>query len=101
MNQSTSVTIELNSIDIVATWKYVCKNIDCICNRVLYLPTVTEIDENNISTDNVIIGECGHGIHKSCLETYFKTCSNICPIDKLPWSCAYSTKPKYHIVYDN
>ncbi len=97
MNQ-TSVKIELNSIDIIATWKYQCKNTDCICNRELYLPTVIEIDANNISTDNVVIGECGHGIHKSCLETYFKTCNNICPIDKLSWSSASATKPKYHII---
>lgn len=95
---SPSIKIDITSIDLVATWKYNCKNTDCVCNRALYLPTVTEIDTNNISTDNVIIGECGHGIHKSCLDTYFKTCDNICPIDKLTWSSASVTKPKYHIV---
>jgi hypothetical protein len=95
-----SVKIELNSIDIIATWKYMCKNNDCICNRPLYLPTVTEIDTNNIYTDNVIVGQCGHALHKSCLESYFKTCDNICPIDKLEWSSASITKPKYHIIDD-
>ena len=93
-----SIKIELESIDIIATWKYNCKNTECICNRPLYLPSVTEIDENNISTDNVVIGECGHGIHRTCLNAYFKTCNNICPIDKLEWTYASVTIPKYHIL---
>jgi hypothetical protein len=93
-----TIKLELNSINLVATWKYSSKNIDCICKRPLHLPTVNEIDRNNISTDNVIIGECGHAMHKSCIEAYFKTCDNICPIDKLEWKYVTEKKPKYHIV---
>jgi hypothetical protein len=94
----SAVKLEINSIDIIATWKYNCKNTDCICNRPLYLPTVNEIDKNNISTDNVIIGECGHGMHKPCIDAYFKTYNNMCPIDKLEWKSIQENKPKYHIV---
>ena len=93
-----SVKLEINSIDLVATWKYNCKNTECVCNRPLYLPTVTEVDTNNISTDNIVIGHCGHGMHKSCITTYSKNYNNMCPIDKLEWIPSEIIKPKYHIV---
>lgn len=94
----STIKLEINSIDLVATWKYNCKNADCICNRPLYLPTANEVDKNNISTDNVVIGECGHGMHKQCIDSYFKTCNNMCPIDKLEWKSAKENKPKYHVI---
>ena len=93
-----SIALELKSIDLVATWKYNCKNTECMCNRSLYLPIVTKVDTNNISTDNIIIGECGHGMHKSCIESYLKTCNNTCPIDKLQWTASETNKPTYYIV---
>jgi len=100
-----SVTIELNNIELVGTWKYVSKNIDCICNRPLYMPTSDEVEKKNINTNNVVIGDCGHGMHQSCIDAFAKTYNTdnktnsyvLCPIDRLEWKCSRDVS-KYHVV---
>jgi hypothetical protein len=93
-----SVSIELNNIQFVGTWKYNCKNLECVCKRPLYMPTVEEIEKKNINTNNVIIGECGHAIHQSCIESYIKTYGNMCPFDKLQWNPMKGDVPTYYVV---
>jgi hypothetical protein len=94
-----SVQIKINSIDFVGTWKYTCSNTECICKRQLYLPTINEIENKNINLNNVVIGECGHGLHTECLESYLKAYDGMCPFDKLKWSSKNSSvKPKYNII---
>ena len=94
-----SVQIKINSIDFVGTWKYTSSNTECVCKRQLYLPTINEIENKNINLNNVVIGECGHGLHTECLESYLKTYDGMCPFDKLKWSSKNnSVKPKYNIV---
>jgi len=95
---NNNIKLEIESIDFIATWKYNCKNAECVCKRNLYLPTSNEIEQNNITTNNIVIGECGHGLHKTCMETYFKTCNNICPFDKLEWKQAIVNNPKYYVT---
>jgi len=93
-----SISIDLLSIQIVGTWKYKCKNTECVCNRALYLPTSDEIDKKNIVSNNIIIGECGHGMHQQCIEAYTKTYNGMCPIDRLEWIPQKNNTAKYHIV---
>jgi hypothetical protein len=93
-----SASIELNSIQFVGTWKYNCKNTECVCKRPLYMPTVEEVEKKNINTNNVVIGECGHGMHHSCIESYTKTYNGMCPLDKLQWSNAKNDTPTYYVV---
>lgn len=94
-----SASIQLNKLDLVVQWKYACTNTECICNRQLHLPTLNEIENKNINTNNVVFGECGHGMHKACLDSYLKTYDGICPIDRLKWvQMQTREKPKYNIV---
>jgi hypothetical protein len=45
-----------------------------------------------------IIGECGHAIHQSCIESYIKTYGNMCPFDKLQWNPMKGDVPTYYVV---
>jgi hypothetical protein len=94
-----SVQIKVNSFNFVGTWRYSCSNTECICKRELYLPTANEIETKNINLDNVVFGECGHGLHRSCLESYLKAYDGMCPFDKLKWSSKNDgNKPKYNVI---
>jgi SUMO ligase MMS21 Smc5/6 complex component len=77
------VPFEINSMNIISKWKYSCKNEECICSRNLQAPTKCELTSKKITND-IIIGKCGHGFHKKCIEEFIKS-YNVCPIDKLPF----------------
>ena len=94
----TTPTITIKEINIVGTWKYTCSNTDCVCKRPLYMPTLTEIENKNINVNNVVFGECGHGMHQSCIDAYLKTYDGICPLDKLKWKQQKGDTPKYNVI---
>jgi hypothetical protein len=66
------------------------------------MPTSDEVEKKNINTNNVVIGECGHGLHQSCIDAFSKSTNPtnayiICPFDKLEWKCPKDIS-RYHVV---
>lgn len=62
------VSLEINKINLVATWTYDADNDICpFCNNNLAMP-ITNKTNNVNKSNNVIIGICGHGYHKICYD---------------------------------
>jgi RING-box protein 1 len=94
-----NISFEINHMNIIAKWKYSCKNDECICSRNLQAPTKQEIVKKKITND-IIIGKCGHGFHKACITEFVKS-YNVCPIDKLPFEQQHDTSMSNKSVYYN
>lgn len=66
-----SISIKVLDINWVVGSKINCTNTDCpICR-------------NNLETSIVILGQCGHGFHSKCLDTWFQQVnlgSKKCPL---------------------
>jgi hypothetical protein len=70
------MSLNITDIKFVGTWKYTCTNTECICKQSIYLPTINQINNRNIFSDNITINNCGHGFHKDCFNSM-----NNCPYD--------------------
>lgn len=91
--------IQILNINLVATWDYETNNKECVCNRSLHLPTVNQIENKNIYRNDITFGECGHGFHTECINSYLKTYNNMCPHDRLPFiKCKNNYKIKYNLI---
>jgi len=95
----SQATFKINNINIVSTWNYTCKNTSCVCDRSLHLPTSAEVEKKNIYRNDIIFGECGHGMHSECINLYIKNNEGMCPIDRLPWiPVKTNSKIKYSML---
>lgn len=92
-------SIEINKINIVATWDYNTNNKDCVCGKSLHFPSTVQIDKHNIDRNNIAFGDCGHAFHKECINAYLKTNNNTCPLDQKYWmSCKSESNIKYSVL---
>jgi len=92
-------SITLKNIDLVGCWNYASKNTECVCNRSLQLPTATQIENKNIYRNDIVFGECGHGFHTECINSYTRTYGPMCPHDKLPFTASKNSyKIKYSVI---
>lgn len=89
-------TIDIKKINIVASWDYTSKNKECVCNRSLHLPTVGQVEKQNIYRNDISFGECGHAYHTECINAYLKAYGGMCPCDRLNWT---TVKNDYKIKY--
>jgi hypothetical protein len=89
-------TINIKNLNIVASWDYTSTNKDCVCKRSLHLPTISQIEKKNLYRNDIVFGECGHGMHSECISNYIKENGCICPIDNIPWN---QTNNNYKIKY--
>jgi hypothetical protein len=95
----SQATIKVNDINLIATWNYTSVHSECVCKRSLHLPTVNQVENKNIYRNDIVFGECGHGMHSECLDNYMKVYGKMCPIDKLPWKQQNSNyKIKYSMI---
>jgi hypothetical protein len=91
--------INITDLELVALWNYNSKNKECICNRSLHLPTLTQIENNNIYRNDITFGKCGHAFHTECINSYLKTYNNMCPYDRLPFEKSENnSKIKYNMI---
>jgi len=77
-------TIKINSVDIISSWSYKCKNNKCVCGKSLQLPALKTDNNNFLNRNDIVFTKCNHGMHKSCMDENIKKGNNICPFDQLP-----------------
>jgi len=76
MTTNSTVSIQINKINLVTGWKYNCLNDKCICNSKLV--------DNNTNNKSIIKSTCNHAFHKSCLDNHL-ILTQTCPICNTDW----------------
>jgi len=78
------IKLSLNNIKVVATWNYNVESQDCkLCHRDLMVP-VQEAGSNKLNGD-VVIGNCRHGFHTVCINSWLMKKNVSCPHCLSPW----------------
>ena len=85
-----NITINLKQLNLVIPWRFDGANTECsLCRRSLQAPSLQELnpgDGKPIMIDGeIVVGECKHLFHKSCMNHLLNTDCASCPIDKTPW----------------
>jgi hypothetical protein len=71
-----AIPIKIKSINLVAQYNFNCMNTTCLCNNNL---------KDFEVKDDVHLGNCGHGFHKTCIVQR-QIIDNNCPLCNTPWN---------------
>lgn len=85
LNMSKNIT--LKGMHIIGYSVLNTSNEKCVCKRNLMGPSVRDIEVCSVS-GCISVGECTHGFHAQCINTYVKDNGPICPICHTPWKHA-------------
>ena len=79
---SNTIKLTLRKLKAVATWNYTSENQECLlCKKDLMVPVKDQ------SNNKVIINECNHGFHTSCINKWFNDGNTImCPDFNTHWT---------------
>lgn len=77
--------IKLKNMSVQAYWSLdlnsqVCK----LCQKHLMNATQEEIENRSIN-NTMIVGKCGCGFHKRCMDQWLKSGNKFCPVDNSNW----------------
>ena len=93
-NKHSNISMTIKKMNIYGTWTYDTENKDCgICRNDLQLPKQTK---NNIS-GAVFIGQCRHGFHDICINTWLNNDNISCPICRNVWRPTKKIVPTVYI----
>ena len=81
----SGINIKIQKANLVCYWNFDVQNKECpLCKKSLMECPSIDLSEFSLRTD-VNIGKCGHGVHKTCINSWIKTGNLSCPIDKTVW----------------
>ena len=58
------MSMKINSINLICSWKYNSINKTCICSN--------KLEHNTTNSKEVFKGKCGHAYHKECILNYLQ-----------------------------
>lgn len=92
------VKLTLKKIRPVVMWEYDTINTHCIC-KVDLMQSVPVTDSKNtiVYKGDVIIGECEHGYHSSCITTLIKKGAVSCPTCRMDWKPVSNVNPHVYV----
>lgn len=82
------LAIELLSWKPIGVWTFAIEQLDCtLCKNKLTQLCIYCCDGSSKNNDGckVVKGECGHGFHRHCMDSWIKSNSQICPTDRFIW----------------
>jgi hypothetical protein len=85
----SKVKLTLNSLKVVATWKYSSENQECkLCNKNLMIPVLINHQDSKFTEphEDVVIGICNHGFHAYCMNKWLEHKNISCPYCKNIWT---------------
>jgi hypothetical protein len=92
--------LSIESLNIQFKWQLATNNesddtLCLLCQQNLVAPSVYKMVPNSKSlydlTETIVVGECGHKFHKSCMDENNTNLNVVsCPIDNTMWRCKYS-----------
>jgi len=87
-NQTNINNIELIRWEPSAIWTWDVITHDCAICRSKLTNKCAECYGSDVVNRKcpVATGKCGHAFHRHCIQKWIKNGSNVCPIDKGPWS---------------
>jgi hypothetical protein len=82
VKENNNISFQITGIDFVSTWTYDCENDIChLCRKSLTDGIIYYKKTDN----NVLIGNCKHGYHESCMNTWLSDGNLSCPYCKTMW----------------
>ena len=98
--EKPKITLSVDSLNVVATWKYDVENDMCaLCHQDLMIPTQRSIRDKVIN-GNVTIGKCKHGFHEDCIERWIKNGNISCTVCNTTWNASKSVGSAVYVYKD-
>jgi len=92
------VKLTLKKIMPVVMWEYDTINTHCICKvDLMHSVPVTDGRNTIVYKGDVIIGECEHGYHSSCITTLIKKGAVSCPTCRMDWKPISNVNPHVYV----
>ena len=94
------ITLSVDSLNMVATWKYDVENDTCaLCHQDLMIPTQRSIREKVVN-GNVTVGKCKHGFHEDCIDRWIKNGNISCTVCNTTWDAAKNVGSAVYVYKD-
>ena len=85
--------IKINNINLICSWKYKCKNNDCICSH--------KLEYNTTNSKEIFRGKCGHAYHKDCINRHLQINLNCPYCSDVVWEFEKELEYKDIMLYSN
>jgi len=82
--EKPKIKLSMTNMKIVATWKYSAINSNCELCHIDLMNPVQESGSNKMNGD-VIIGNCSHGFHSVCINSWLTKNNTTCPCCCILW----------------
>lgn len=90
--KAKGVQMKLNSVNFLIGWKFKGGVTECsICKHCIAGPSPELLHAKqksgtlDLSAESVVLGKCGHYVHKTCLDKNFSKKDCLCPVDNTNW----------------
>lgn len=82
--EKPKIKLTMTNMKVVATWNYTAKNSNCELCHIDLMNPIQESGSNRMNGD-VIIGNCLHGFHSVCINSWLTQNNTKCPCCHTLW----------------